>query len=70
MGHFGPIPGWTTGRFRPIPFRSDRFGLGSRPIFRGGSFRPNFGGLFILYSFLGNKKFFLLARLILSSYNK
>ena len=62
-GRFGPIPVRTTGRFGPIPFRSGRFG----PILEVGRFGPvlvvRFGPLYFIY-FLGNKKFFLLARLI------
>ena len=73
-GRFGPIPVRTAGRFGSIPFRSGRFGLGRfGPILEVGRFGPvlvgRFGLLYFIY-FLGNKKFFLLARLILCSYNK
>ena len=68
-GCFGPIPVRTPGCFGPIPFRSGRFGL----ILEVGCFGPvlvgRFGPLYLI-CFLGNKKFFLLARLILCSYNK
>ena len=62
-GRFGPLPVRTPGRFGPIPFRSGRFG----PILKVGRFGPllvgRFGPLYFIY-FFGNKKFFLLARLI------
>ena len=63
------------GSFRSYSLSVRSFRPGSfRPDFRGGSFRPNFGGSFrptlfyIVFSTI--KKFFLLARLILCSYNK
>ena len=67
-GRFGPIPVRTPGRFGPIPFRPGRFGLGRfGPILEVGRFGlllvGHFGPLYFIY-FLGNKKFFLLARLI------
>ena len=73
-GRFGPIPVRTPGRFGPIPFRSGRFGLGRfGPILEVGRFGPilvgRFGQLYFIQIF-GNKSFFLLARLILCSYNK
>ena len=70
MGHFVPIPVRTSGRFGPIPFRSGRFS----PILEVSHFGPilvgHFGQLYFIYFFLGNTKFFLLAQLILCSYNK
>ena len=67
-GGFGPIPVWTRGRFGPIPFRSGCFCLGRfGPILEVGRFGPvlvgGFSPLYFIF-FLGNKKFFLLARLI------
>ena len=69
-GLFGPIAVRNLGRFVPIPFRSGRFGLGRfGPILQVGRFGPVLVGrfYFILCSFLGNKKFFLLGQLILCS---
>ena len=63
---YGPIAVRTLGRFIPIPFRSGRFGQ----ILQVGRFGQILVGRFSsLYfcSFLGNKKFFLLGRLILCS---
>ena len=42
-GRFGPIPIQTPGHFFPISLSIRSF----RPDFRGGSFLPNFGGLFL-----------------------
>ena len=58
------------GSFRPYSLSVRSF----RPDFRGGSFRPSFGGSFrptLFYTvFFRYKQFFLLARLILCSYDK